>query len=91
MTGRVVTKLNWPKRELGTFEFQLQRCIGKSAISREKLRALQAHAREYPAATLKEFQKAPGPNGSEKTIWKTLRKNRWCFKKVVTCCGVDKL
>lgn len=81
VTGQVVGKLVRQKRELGTLEAQTHRRGRKPAISGRKLEQLQAHLEKFPDATVLERRKALKLNCSEKTLWKTLRKLGWRFKK----------
>ncbi len=77
----VVGKLVRQKRELGTLENQLHRRGRKPAVSGEKEIELRKHLKKHPDATVLERREALGLNCSEKTLWQTLRKMGWRFKK----------
>lgn len=77
----VVGKLVRQKRELGTLESQVHRRGRKPAVSGETEVALRKHLEEHPDATVLERRDALGLTCSEKTLWQTLRKMGWRFKK----------
>lgn len=81
VSGKVVSKLVKQKQELGTLEPQLHRRGRKPAVSDEKKQELLKHLAEYPDATVLERREALGLKCSEKTLWQTLRKMGWRFKK----------
>ena len=81
VTGQVVGKLVRQKRELGTLEPQTHRRGRKPAVQGKKLEELRAHLEKYPDATILERRKALRLKCSEKTLWQTLRKLGWRFKK----------
>ena len=82
----VVGKLVRQKRELGTLASQVHRRGRKPAVSGYKAVELRKHLKEHPDATVLERLEALGLDCSEKTLWQTLRKMGWRFKKVVACC-----
>ena len=77
----VVGKLVRQKRDLGTLHSQVHRCGRKPAVSGEKEAQLREHLEKYPDATVLERHDALGLKCSEKTLWQTLRKMGWRFKK----------
>lgn len=77
----VVGKLVRQKRELGTLETQVHRRGRKPAVSGKKEAELREHLQKYPDATVLERRDALGLKCSEKTLWQTLRKMGWRFKK----------
>jgi transposase len=81
VSGRVVGKLVRQKRELGTLAPQVHRRGRKPAVSAEKQRELREHLEKFPDATVLERREALGLTCSEKTLWQTLRKMGWRFKK----------
>jgi transposase len=81
VSGKVVGKLVRQKRELGTLASQVHRRGRKPAVSGEKRDELRAHLEQYPDATVLERREALGLKCSEKTLWQTLRKMGWRFKK----------
>jgi len=81
VSGKVVGKLVRPKRELGTVASQVHRRGRKSAVQGKKLDQLRAHLEQHPDATVLERREALGVKCSEKTLWQTLRKLGWRFKK----------
>lgn len=81
VTGQVVGKLVRQKQELGTLEPQTHRRGRKPAVEGKKLKQLRAHLEKYPDATVLERREALGLKCSEKTLWQTLRKLGWRFKK----------
>lgn len=81
VSGKVVGKLVRQKRELGTLAPQVHRRGRKPAVSGEKETQLRKHLEKYPDATVLERRDALGLNCSEKTLWQTLRKLGWRFKK----------
>lgn len=81
VSGKVVAKLVRQKLELGTLAPQVHRRGRKPAVSGKKMEALRKHLREHPDATVVERMEALGLQCSEKTLWQTLRKMGWRFKK----------
>lgn len=81
VSGKVVGKLVRQKRSLGTLAPQVHRRGRKPAVSGKKEQELRAHLEQYPDATVLERREALGLKCSEKTLWQTLRKMGWRFKK----------
>jgi transposase len=81
VSGKVVGKLVRQKRELGTLAPQVHRRGRKPAVSDEKAIQLREHLKNHPDATVLERRQALGLKCSEKTLWQTLRKMGWRFKK----------
>ena len=81
VSGNVVGKLVRQKRELGTVASQVHRRGRKPAVQGKKLEQLRAHLEQYPDATVLERRDALGLKCSEKSLWQTLRKMGWRFKK----------
>ena len=81
VSGAVVGKLVRQKQDLGTLEPQTHRRGRKPAVSADKLEELKEHLKRYPDATVLERRDALGLKCSEKTLWQTLRKLGWRFKK----------
>lgn len=77
----VVGKLVRQQRDLGTLESQVHLRGRKPAVSGEKEVELRKHLEKYPDATVLERRDALGLKCSEKTLWQTLRKMGWRFKK----------
>jgi transposase len=77
----VVRKMVCQKRDLGTLQSQVHRRGRKPAVSGEKEAALREHLEKFPDATVLERRDALGLKCSEKTLWQTLRKMGWRFKK----------
>ena len=77
----VVGKLVRQKRDIGTLKPQVHRRGRKPAVQGEKLVALLEHLKKYPDATVLERREALGLECTEKTLWQTLRKLGWRFKK----------
>jgi transposase len=77
----VVGKLVRQKRELGTLAPQVHRRGRKPAVAGKKEAELREHLRKRPDATVLERREALGLKCSEKTLWQTLRKMGWRFKK----------
>ena len=77
----VVGQLIRQKRDLGTLEPQTHRCGRKPAVSGKKEAELREHLKKHPGATVLERREALGLKCSEKTLWQTLRKMGWRFKK----------
>jgi transposase len=50
-------------------------------VQGKKLEQLRAHMEQNPDATVLERREALGLKCSEKTLWQTLRKMGWRFKK----------
>lgn len=81
VSGKVVAKLVRQKRELGTLAPLVHRRGRKAAVSGEKQEELRKHLEAHPDATVVERIAALGLKCSEKTLWQTLRKMGWRFKK----------
>ena len=81
VSDKVVSKLVRQQRELGTLKPQTHRRGRKPAIAGAKLEALRAHLKKHPHATVLERRDALGLTCSEKTLWQTLRKLGWRYKK----------
>jgi transposase len=81
ISGKVVGKLVCQKRSLGTLAPQVHRRGRKPAVSAAKKQQLREHLEQYPDATVLERREALGLKCSEKTLWQTLRKMGWRFKK----------
>ncbi len=77
----VVGKLVRQKRDLGTLQSQVHRRGRKPAISGKKEAALREHLEKFPDATVLQRRDALGLKCSEKTLWQTMRKMGWRFKK----------
>lgn len=69
------------KRTLGTLAPQVHKRGRKAAVSDEKKVELQKRLEEHPDATVLEHRDALGIECSEKTMWQTMRKMGWRFKK----------
>lgn len=81
ISGKVVGKFVRQKRSLGTLAPQVHRRGRKPALSPAKQQQLRKHVEQYPDATVLERREALGLTCSEKTLWQTLRKMGWRFKK----------
>lgn len=81
VSGKVVAKLVQQKRELETLEPQVHRRGRKPAVSGEKEAELRKHLKDHPDATVLERREALGLDCSKKTLWQTLRKLGWRYKK----------
>lgn len=81
ISGKVVGKFVRQKHSLGTLAPQVHRRGRKSAVSAAKKQQLREHLEQYPDATVLERREALGLKCSEKTLWQTLRKMGWRFKK----------
>lgn len=81
VSGKVVGKLVRQKREIGTLAPQVHRRGRKPAVAGEKAVQLREHLQRHPDATVLERREALGLKCSEKTLWQTLRKMGWRFKK----------
>ncbi len=77
----VVGKLVRQDREQGTLEPQVHLRGRKAAVRGEKVGELRQHLQEHPDATLQERIEALGLKCSVKTMWQTLRRLGWRFKK----------
>ena len=77
----VVGKLVRQERELGTLEPQVHLRGRKPAISGEKEVELLRHLKDHPDATLRERIEALGLDCTVKTMWQTLRRLKWRYKK----------
>lgn len=81
VSGNVVGKLVRQKRELGTLASLVHRRGRKPAVQGKKLEQLRVHLEQHPDATVLERRDALGLKCSEKSLWQTLRKMGWRFKK----------
>ena len=81
VSGKVVAKLVRQKRELGTLTPLVHRRGRKAAVSGKKKEELRKHLEAHPDATVVERIEVLGLKCSEKTLWQTLRKMGWRFKK----------
>lgn len=79
----VVGKLVRQERELGTLEPQVHTRGRKPAIRGEKEEQLRRHLTEHPDATLRERIEALTLGCTVKTMWQTIRRLKWRYKKVV--------
>ena len=77
----VVGKLVRQHRERGTLQPQVHLRGRKPAIRGPLLERLQKHLAEHPDATLEERIEALGLDCSINTMWKTLRRLGWRYKK----------
>jgi transposase len=77
----VVGKLVQQHRKLGTLEPQMHRRGRKPAIAGELQQRLLQHLQQYPDATLKERIAALKVDCTVKTMWLTLKRLKWRFKK----------
>lgn len=77
----VVGKLVRQERELGTLEPQVHLRGRKLAIRDEKEDELRRHLQEHPDATLRERIEALELDCTVKTMWQTLRRLKWRYKK----------
>jgi transposase len=77
----VVGKLVRQERELGTLEPQVHLRGRKPAISGEKEIELLRHLKDHPDATLRERIAALGLDCTVKTMWQTIRRLKWRYKK----------
>src|SRR5205809_386962 len=77
----VVGKLVRQQRRLGTLKPQVHLRGRKPAIRGAKQEELRAHLREHPDATLRERIETLALTCTINTLWKTLRKMGWRFKK----------
>lgn len=77
----VVGKLVRQERELGTLEPQVHLRGRKPAISGEKEAQLRRHLVDHPDATLRERIEALGLDCTVKTMWQTIRRLKWRYKK----------
>ena len=81
VSRHVVSKLVRQKKELGTLASQVHKRGRKPAITGALKEQLLRHLEEHPDATVVERIEALGLACSEKTVWQTLRKLGWRFKK----------
>jgi transposase len=81
VSGKVVAKFVRQKRELGTLASLVHRRGRKASVSGKKKEELRKHLEAHPDATVVERIEALGLKCSEKTLWQTLRKMGWRFKK----------
>ena len=79
----VVGKLVRQQREQGSLEPQVHLRGRKPAIREKTLERLRKHLAEHPDATLEERIEALGLDCSVNTMWTTLRRLGWRYKKVV--------
>jgi transposase len=77
----VVGKLVRQERDLGTLEPQVHTRGRKPAISAEREEELVRHLAEYPDATLRERIEALAVDCTVKTMWQTIRRLKWRYKK----------
>jgi transposase len=77
----VVGKLVRQERDLGTLEPQVHLRGRKPAISGKKEAQLRRHLANYPDATLRERIEALGLDCTVKTMWQTIRRLKWRYKK----------
>lgn len=77
----VVGKLVRQHREQGTLEPQVHLRGRKPAIRGKTLERLRRHLAEHPDATLEERIEALGLDCAVNTMWKTLRRLGWRYKK----------
>jgi transposase len=77
----VVGKLVRQERELGSLEPQVHLRGRKPAIRDEKEDELRRHLQEHPDATLRERIEALELDCTVKTMWQTLRRLKWRYKK----------
>ena len=77
----VVGKLVRQHREQGTLEPQVHLRGRKPAIGGKTLERLRKHLAEHPDATLEERIAALGLDCAVNTMWKTLRRLGWRYKK----------
>lgn len=77
----VVGKLVRQHREQGTLQPQVHLRGRKPAIRGPLLERLRQHLAEHPDATLEERIEALGLDCSINTMWKTLRRLGWRYKK----------
>ena len=77
----VVGKLVRQHRELGTLQPQVHRRGRKPAIRGETEERLRKHLAEHPDATLNERIEALGLDCVTNTMWTTLRRWGWRYKK----------
>ena len=81
VSRRVVGKLVQQYRELGTLEPQLHRRGRKPAITGDDLTALKKHVADFPDATAEERHDALGLKCTVKTVYETLHRLGYSFKK----------
>lgn len=77
----VVGKLVRQQREQGTLEPQVHLRGRKPAIRGKMLERLRQHLSEHPDATLEERIEALGLDCVVNTMWNTLRRLGWRYKK----------
>ena len=77
----VVGKLVRQHREQGTLQPQVHRRGRKPAIRGKTLERLRKHLAKHPDATLVQRIAALGLDCSINTMWKTLRRLGWRYKK----------
>ena len=77
----VVGKFVRQQRDVGTLEPQVHRRGRKPLVRDEKEQQLRDHLEKSPDATLHERIEALDLDCSVKTMWKTLRRLGWRFKK----------
>lgn len=77
----VVGKLVRQKRSLGTLDSLVHQRGRKPAVSDAKKDELREHLAQFPDATVLERREALGLQCTEKTLWQTLRKMGWRYKK----------
>lgn len=79
----VVGKLVRQEHELGTLEPQVHLRGRKPAIRGEKEVELLQHLKDHPDATLRERIEALRLDCTVKTMWQTLRRLKWRYKKII--------
>lgn len=77
----VVGKLVRQHRKLGTLQPQMHRRGRKPAVGGDREQRLRRHLRDHPDATLQERIDALQLTCTVKTMWQTLRRLGWRFKK----------
>lgn len=77
----VVGKLVRQERDMGTLEPQVHLRGRKPAIGGEKEVELLRHLVDHPDATLRERIETLGVDCTVKTMWQTLRRLKWRYKK----------
>jgi transposase len=77
----VVGKFVRQERDLGTLEPQVHLRGRKPAIRGEKEDQLLRHLKDHPDATLQERIEALELDCTVKTMWQTLRRLKWRYKK----------
>lgn len=81
VSAAVVGKFVRQKRNMGTLQPQVHLRGRKAAIRGEKEEQLREHLRDHPDATLQERLESLNLQCTVKTMWQTLRRLGWRFKK----------